>query len=212
MINYWEKNILVLAPHTDDGELGCGATLSKLIRSGAIVHYIAFSSCEESIPEGMPKDVLKLELLEAMKCLGVSKENTYILNYRVRHLSEARQQILDDMIYFNKLIKPDLVFLPSLNDIHQDHQTIAMEGLRAFKKITMLAYELPWNNYTFNNQAFFIVDEIDVKKKIEVLSCYKSQMHRDYTQSEYLRAHLNTHGVRIGTSYAEVFEVPRIIF
>ena len=33
------NNILVLAPHTDDGELGLGGTISKLIELGKKVRF-----------------------------------------------------------------------------------------------------------------------------------------------------------------------------
>ena len=38
------KNVYVLAPHTDDGELGAGGTIAKLIELGANVYYFAFST------------------------------------------------------------------------------------------------------------------------------------------------------------------------
>ena len=37
-------NVLVLAPHTDDGELGAGGFIAKLIEKGAKVTYVAFST------------------------------------------------------------------------------------------------------------------------------------------------------------------------
>lgn len=36
------KNVLVLAPHTDDGELGAGGTINRLIEEGSKVTYAAF--------------------------------------------------------------------------------------------------------------------------------------------------------------------------
>ena len=42
MKNY--NNILVLAPHTDDGELGVGGTISRFIEEGANGYYAAFST------------------------------------------------------------------------------------------------------------------------------------------------------------------------
>ena len=39
------KSILVLAPHADDGELGCGGTLNRLIEEGGKVFYMCFSMC-----------------------------------------------------------------------------------------------------------------------------------------------------------------------
>lgn len=41
------KRALVLAPHTDDGELGAGGTLAKMIEAGVEVYYAAFSTAEQ---------------------------------------------------------------------------------------------------------------------------------------------------------------------
>mgnify|MGYP000456925223 CR=1 FL=1 len=61
------KNVFVLAPHTDDGELGAGGTIAKLIESGANVFYFAFSTAEESLAEGLPEGILKKEVMEAFR-------------------------------------------------------------------------------------------------------------------------------------------------
>ena len=203
---------LVLAPHTDDGELGCGATISRFLRNNIEVHYVAFSICEESVPEGLPKDILKTELYLATSTIGILHENVHVLHYPVRHFSEQRQLILDDMIHFKKELNPDIVFMPSINDIHQDHNTIANEGKRAFKDITIFAYEEPWNNYTFNNQVFIKVSEEDVIKKIDALQQYASQKNRVYTSPEYIKSLLRIHGSQIGSDYAEIFETPRLVY
>lgn len=39
---------LVLAPRANDGELGCGGTLARLVEQGTTVYYVAFSICEAS--------------------------------------------------------------------------------------------------------------------------------------------------------------------
>ena len=145
------NNILVLAPHTDDGELGLGGTISKLIELGKKVTYVAFSTAQQSVPEGFPKDILKTEVKQATAQLGISPENLIIYNYEVRKLGYVRQEILEELIRLKKSNSFDLVFIPSLHDIHQDHTTIAQEGLRAFKNTTLLGYELIWNNLTFTN-------------------------------------------------------------
>lgn len=208
---YKIKRALVLAPHTDDGELGCGATIAKLIDEGVEFWYAAFSTCEDSLPIGYPKDTLKVELKNATKVLGIKEENVIVMNYKVRLFSENRQNILDDIIRIGRKVNPDLVFIPSIHDIHQDHTTISQEGLRAFKKKNILSYELPWNNFLFENQAFVAVTEEQVLKKINALSKYDSQKDRQYTKPENIQAILRTHGMQIGVEYAEVFEIPRMI-
>ena len=66
------KNILVLAPHTDDGELGLGGTISRLIEDGKKVTYVAFSTAQQSVPEGFPKDILRKTLGNRLLCGGES--------------------------------------------------------------------------------------------------------------------------------------------
>ncbi|MFT4535717.1 MAG: LmbE family N-acetylglucosaminyl deacetylase, partial [Saprospiraceae bacterium] len=92
------KKALVLAPHTDDGEFGCGATISRLIREGCEVKYIAFSDCKESVPAGYDLDVLGREMMNATAVLGIKSENVVLLGYKVRYFGQERQRILEDMV------------------------------------------------------------------------------------------------------------------
>ena len=209
MINDY-KNILVLAPHTDDGELGVGATINYLIEKGKNVVYAAFSTAEQSVPEGFPKDILKTEVKNATRKLGVKPENLLIYNYEVRKLNYVRQEILEELIRIKGKYNFDLVFIPSLHDIHQDHTTIAREGVRAFKNCTLLGYELIWNNLTFNTQCFVNLEERHIQAKIYALLEYKSQGHRNYLSSEFIMSLATTRGVQVGSKYAEAFEVIRL--
>ena len=173
------KNILVLAPHTDDGELGLGGTISKFIEEGKNVIYVAFSTADQSVPKGYPKNILSIEVKAATQKLGIKPENLLIYHYEVRKLNYVRQEILEELVRIKKSCHFDLVFMPSLHDIHQDHTTVAQEGLRAFKNTTILGYELIWNNLTFNTDCFIKLDAKHVQKKYEALQEYKSQGFRD---------------------------------
>ena len=66
------KNVLIISPHTDDAELGCSSTLFKLHKKGYNLHYIAFSSCEDSVPKKFDKNILRNEVAKSTKFL-VSK-------------------------------------------------------------------------------------------------------------------------------------------
>ncbi len=202
------KKILVLAPHTDDGELGCGGTISKL-REQNEVFYVAFSSCQRSLPEGSDPDVLKYEVKKATKILGIDSENLFLFDFQVRDFPEHRQAILEEMILLREKINPDLVFVPSPSDIHQDHKTISEEGLRAYKNSSILGYEMPWNNVTFNTRSFIVLDEPNIKAKVEALKEYKSQLKRGYLNEDFVRSLAKVRGLQIGVKYAEAFEVIR---
>lgn len=203
------RSVLVLAPHTDDGELGAGGYISKLIEQGANVTYVAFSTAEESVPKELPKDILKTEVKAATKKLGILEDNLIIFEYQVRKLGYARQEILEDLIKIRKSDRYDLVLMPSLKDIHQDHATIAQEGLRAFKNTTILGYELIWNNLSFDTTCFVILKESHVEAKYQALQCYESQSSRAYMQRNFIFSLARTRGVQIGSDFAESFEVVR---
>jgi LmbE family N-acetylglucosaminyl deacetylase len=104
-----------------------------------------------------------------------------------------------------------LVFAPSLNDIHQDHSVVAREALRAFKNITILGYEMPWNNIDFQTKVFIKLDAAHLDLKVEALKCYKSQEKRSYLNEEFIRALAKTRGVQIESDIAESFEVMRLV-
>lgn len=204
-----KERILVLAPHTDDGEFGCGGTITKFIELGAEVYYAAFSLCEESLPEGWPKDTLEKELRSATAVWGIPSANLLIYRYPVRRFSQHRQDILEDLVALQQRLTPTIVFMPSFNDLHQDHHIIAQEGMRAFKKTTILAYEMPWNNITFSTQLFIKLEEKHVNTKLAALNKYKSQGAKSYANERFVRSLAHTRGVSIDAEYAEAFEVVR---
>jgi len=203
------ERIMVLAPHTDDGEFGCGGTLKKWVEENKKIYYVVFSSAEKSVPQEMPPDILKKEVKEAMNVLAIPLDNLILFDYPVRDFPLYRQSILEDMISLRDQINPDLVLLPSPHDTHQDHQVIAQEGFRSFKKISMIGYEMPWNNLSFNTVMFVSLKKRHVESKIEALKCYKSQSKRDYAAADFISSLARVRGVQIGVEYAESFEVIR---
>ena len=203
------NKILILAPHTDDGEFGCGGSVTRFIDEGKEVYYVAFSTAEESVPDPWPKDILKAEVKEATNRLGILPDNLIIFRYKVRELSYHRQEILEELVRIKKDIRPDLVFLPSSNDLHQDHSTVSVEGIRAFKDTAVLGYEIPWNNIEFHTEAFISLSEENIDRKVFALDAYNSQKGRSYANEEFVRSLARMRGVQIGIRYAEAFEVIR---
>lgn len=180
------QKVIVLAPHIDDGEFGCGGSISKWTGEGKEVYYVAFSSAGKSVPQGMPEDILEKEVQEATRVLGIPPGNLVLFKYPVREFPTYRQQILEDMVRLGSELKPELVLLPSTNDTHQDHQTISQEGFRAFKKISMVGYEMPHNNLNFSTNLFVVLQEDQVRKKVEALKCYKSQASKIYATRDFI--------------------------
>lgn len=186
---------LFLDPHPDDVELTCGGTISKL--KGNEIHIAVLSDCD--LPEG--------EISNSHDILGVTTHYAY---FNRRHFSEQRQEILDYLIALGEKIKPDVVFIPDLSDIHQDHQVIAWEGIRAFKlSADIISYIHPHNQLTADYNYFVKLTEEDIDKKIEALSHYKSQLDRFYFNLESIKGIARYYGVQCGAEFAEAFKIIR---
>lgn len=199
------KRIIVLAPHTDDGEWGAGGTISKYIELGYEVFYIAFSTCRQSLPQGLAPDTLEKECIAATKTLGIKE--TRFLDYEVRYFNYRRQEILEDMVKINKELQPEIVLLPGQYDIHQDHHTIHLEGIRAFKSSNLLGYELIWNNIQLRSTFFCRLNENHIQKKVDSILCYKSQEFRNYHNEAFIKSLATTRGVQVNEKYAEAFDL-----
>lgn len=197
--------ILVVAPHGDDGEIGCGATIARYVEKGHRVFYITFASNDPNL----------LELKAALKVLNVweytPETNLFYYPIKIREFGYHRQEILDFLVDRNQALKPDLVFVPSFADTHQDHKVIAVEGFRAFKNTSLLGYEVPWNNISFNTDFFVEINESHLKKKFEAMFCHESQRDRHYVSGDFVGSLARVRGIQIGVKFAESFEVMRQI-
>lgn len=203
------NKVLLLAPHPDDGEFGCGGTLKRFAEEGKEIFYAAFSPCIKSLPEGFASDTLFKELHDAASVLGIPADHLITYNFEVRDFPSQRQAILEELILLRKNIQPDLVLMPNSLDMHQDHNTIHKEGLRAFKHTRILGYELPWNNLHFTNNCHVRLERAHINAKMEALKAYKSQSGRNYMDEEYFFGLARTRGIQLNFDYAEAFETIR---
>lgn len=197
---------LLIAPHTDDVEFGCAGFVAEYNLTGKQFYYLALSTCEESVPQGYPKDTLRNELILASSRMNIPQSNLIIKDFKVRLFPQSRQEILQVLYDLNKSLKPDLVLCPNSNDIHQDHAVCTQEAIRAFKHSTILGYELPWNNNHFKQDVFINISEKSLNQKIDAIKAYESQSQRIYSNTAFVKSLAVVRGVQAGTEYAESFE------
>ena len=89
--------------------------------------------------------------------------------------------------------------------------TSARECVRAFRKRTVLGYELPWNNRGFVPVLSFVVSEHDVDQKESALAKYRSQSNRTYFEPGLLKNLARLRASVTGYDFAESFEVIRMV-
>lgn len=189
--------ILLLAAHPDDLEFGMGATISKLKRQQHNIKAMIFSDCSIFEECSLSMDYLKIHY--------------EIFDYKVRRLDQKRQQILEMLVLAKKEFNPDVVYIPSSFDMHQDHQVIQKEGLRAFKHCTLYGYSFSWNNIAEDLRHFEVVEKKDVLRKLTAINFYKSQKGRYYSKPDYVMSEIKHSGTIINRNFAEQFELIRNI-
>lgn len=200
-----DKRILFIGAHTDDVEYSCGGTIKKLSKYNDI-YIVTFSSCEKSIPAGFSKDILKKEFLKSMELINSKKYRLF--DYPVRTFSDYRQAILEDLILINKEYSPDIIFFHSGNDIHQDHNVMYNECIRAYfnKNKTLITYQTLRNTSNHNYNLIISLNKEDVDFKLKLIRCYKSQLFRGNYEDEIIKT-LEYNGMLVNDKYVELFEI-----
>lgn len=205
-MNFFGKRVLFLGAHPDDIELGCGAFLHHIVKKTDVL-CVTLSDNQKN-PD--LKNV-RGEHLESMAVLGVPSEKIILGQFTTRIFSEARQDILEYFINLRKDYKPDLILVHSKQDVHQDHNTMTDEALRAFRGITLLGFDVVRSSYGFFPHFLAEVTEEDVNKKIEALSKYETYRDRYYFNAELTRSIMVRHGALAERPFAEGFDILRIV-
>lgn len=205
-MNFFGKRVLFLGAHPDDIEIGCGALIHNIVQKTDIL-CVTLSDNQKN-PE-LKK--VKAEHLESMKVLGVPEEKIVFGPFVTRVFPDSRQDILEYFLKLRTDFKPDLIFTHSRQDVHQDHNTMTDEALRAFRGITVLGYDVVRSSYGFFPHFLVEVTEEDVDKKIEALSKYETYRDRYYFNAELTRSIMVRHGALAERPFAEGFDILRIV-
>jgi LmbE family N-acetylglucosaminyl deacetylase len=204
-MNFFGRSVLFLGAHPDDIELGCGALLHHIVKQTEIL-CVTLSDNQKNPDLKNVKD----EHYQAMDVLGVPQDRIIFGPFTTRVFPDARQEILEYFLKLRREFGPDLIFVHSKQDIHQDHLTMTDEALRAFRGITVLGFDVVRSSYGFFPHFLVEVTEEDVNKKIEALSCYETYRDRYYFNSELTRSIMIRHGALAEKPFAEGFDILRI--
>ena len=185
-----KQKILILSPHADDEVLGCGGIISKYSKEGHEINVLIMTNANKGAPEiYSEKEIWKIrkEAKFANDFIGTKKlffEDLPALNLNQYPLYKI-SNIINKYIF---KIQPEVIFIPSGNDIHEDHKIIfkaAKVSMRTNVKTNLkkiLSYEVPseteWNEdeKSFNPNYFVKLDKSDINKKIKAFLKYKSQV------------------------------------
>lgn len=205
-MNFYGQRVLFLGAHPDDIELGCGA----LIHHIAPMSDVLCVTLSDNQKNPLLKNVVE-EHYKAMAALGVQKDKVLLGQFTTRIFQDARQDILEYFLKLRNDFKPNIIFVHSKQDVHQDHNTMTDESLRAFRGITLLGFDVVRSSYGFFPHFLVEVSEDDVNSKIEALSQYETYRDKYYFNNELTRSIMVRHGALAEVPFAEGFDILRIV-
>ncbi|MEC8389520.1 MAG: bacillithiol biosynthesis deacetylase BshB1 [Planctomycetota bacterium] len=213
-------DILVIAPHPDDAELGMGGAIMRFLDEGLKVGILDLTSGEPT-PHGTPEK-RQAETSEATKILGVPwRQNLGLPNRSLEPTLEARAKLAGVI----RTTRPRWLFAPFWEDAHPDHvaATQLVEAARFWAKLTKT--EMPgtpfhperiYNYYCVHlkmaPQPAFILDISPYwERKLAAIECFHSQFIEGRSTEpptflDRLRDEAAFWGKTIGVAYGEPFQ------
>ncbi|MFW5714473.1 MAG: PIG-L deacetylase family protein [Brevefilum sp.] len=205
-MTFFGETLCFIGAHPDDIELGCGALIADIADQTNVI-CVTLSDNQQN-PE--LKNLVD-EHHQAMAILGVKPENAILHDFTTRRFQAARQEILEVMIAMKRKYHPEVVFVHTAQDIHQDHKTITEEALRAFRGTTVLGFDVLRSSYGFFPNFLVEVSEEGVSKKIQALKAYKTYEDKYYFEENIIHATAIRHGALAERPFAEGFDILRIV-
>jgi LmbE family N-acetylglucosaminyl deacetylase len=203
---FYGKRVLFIGAHPDDIELGAGALIHHILPSSEVLCL----TLSDNQKNPMLKKVVD-ELHASMQVLGVPVDQVIVEKFATRDFPDLRQDILEYLLKIRREFKPDVVFVHSRADIHQDHNVATEETLRAYRGTSVLGFDVVRSSYGFFPHFLIEVNAEDVDKKIEALAQYNTYSDKYYFDPALLRATMVRHGALAERTFAEGFDILRIV-
>lgn len=212
-------DVLVVAPHPDDAELGMGGGIMNMLREGKRVGVLDLTNGEPT-PHGSP-EIRASETQKATEILGLTwRGNLGLVNRSLEPTLDARHKLAGVI----RQTKPRWLFAPYWVDAHPDHvaATQLVEAARFWSKLTKSDIpgephhpERIYNYYCVHlkmtPQPAFVLDISDVwEQKLASIAAYESQFitgreHLDPPFLDRLRDEAAYWGKSIGTKFGEPY-------
>lgn len=203
---FYGKRICCIGAHPDDIELGAGAFIASVIGKADVLCVTLSDNQKNPLLANLVS-----EHYNAMAVLGVPAESIRLEQFETRKFPHARQEILEYLYRLNKEYRPSIVLTHSRADIHQDHNVVTEEVLRAFRGTTVLGFDVVRSSYGFFPHFLAEVSEQDVERKIAALAEYKTYQDKYYFRPDLLRSTLIRNGALAERPFAEGFDILRIV-
>lgn len=219
-----KKNVIVITPHPDDETFGCGGTLLSLKDKGYSINWFIITSIYAEYGFSVErinsrnneiKNVEKKYEFENVIQLGIptTKVDEMPKGELIAKISET----------FNN-IRPNIIFIPFINDVHTDHKMISeavisctkwfrypfIEKVLYYETLSETDFNMDPSVRMFNPNVYFDIS-LYLDKKVEIMNLYESELSEfPFPRSEKaVRSLAYLRGTQCGANAAEAFQLLR---
>jgi LmbE family N-acetylglucosaminyl deacetylase len=196
--------VLCIGAHSDDIEIGCGATLRGLAQRG---HRLRVTWAVLSAPAGERE-------CEARASAGAWLRGIGELDLQLSTFPDARfpalfNELKDHFAHLRSRIDPDIVFTHALEDRHQDHRLVAELSWQVWRDHLVLEYEVPKYEGDLGRPNCYIpaTREVAEAKFAHLMQHFGSQRSKAWFDAETFRGLMRLRGIecRAPEGFAEAF-------
>lgn len=195
------RRLLCIGAHSDDIEIGVGATVLRVLRESPDVEVLW---CVLSGNEARHGEARRA----AGRLLEICKHKTIVLTsfqdaYFPAHQREIKQVFEQQMKPFN----PDLILTHYRDDRHQDHRVVSELTWNTFRAHQIWEYEIPkWDGDLIQPNLYVPAEPADVTEKIATLmEAFGTQRSKHWFDDETFRGLMRIRGLESNARYAEAF-------
>jgi LmbE family N-acetylglucosaminyl deacetylase len=201
--------LLCLGAHADDIEIGCGATLLRLLaeRPGSSVHWVVFSANPEREAEarGSASEFLA----------GAGSAEVVVHHFRESYFPSVVSDIKDAFEGIKLAQKPDLILCHRLMDVHQDHRVVAELTRNTFRNHAVWEYEIPKYEGDLGSPNVYVpLSRAHAERKVQLLlKHFPSQSSRAWFQSDTFHGLMSLRAIECNApeARAEAFYVRKLV-
>jgi LmbE family N-acetylglucosaminyl deacetylase len=200
---------LFLGAHGDDIEIGCGATVRKLVERFPEAEYSWVVLTSDPTRAGEAHAAARSFLA------GAATASIQVKDFRDGFLPFCGAEVKD---YFEELgdrLAPDVVFTHFRDDAHQDHRLVNELTWNTFRDHAILEYEIPKYDGDLGAPNVFVeVSEAECREKTRLIAeQFPSQRSRRWFDETTFRALMRLRGIECNASdgLAEAFYARKVV-
>jgi LmbE family N-acetylglucosaminyl deacetylase len=196
-------SVLCLGAHSDDIEIGAGATLLSMIEQGIRLEviWIVLSGANEREVEAKASAA---DFLSAAASAQIE-----VKSFQDGFFPEQGAAIKSCFEALKSQVNPDLILTHHRNDAHQDHRHVCRLTWNTFRDHCILEYEIPkWDGDMGQPNFYVPISASVLQRKIDLLTLhFGSQRSKQWFDAETFRGLARLRGMecRAQERYAEAF-------